>query len=221
MNRTTRQTTLVEELRAASPEARTARWLAGRLDVSVRTIERDLAELRQSAVPVYGDRGRRGGYVLDEERLLPMLNLTPSEALAISVALRELRGFPLEDAARSALAKIDAVLPDRDMAKVKRLADHVRPVSSAPGARSSVPRQVQRALDAGRVLHLGYRDSNDHKTVRTVEPMGLLHGPRGWYLLAWCRLRNAPRGFLLDRVHRLEVGEELADRRVPMQRAAG
>ncbi|GAB3880676.1 hypothetical protein GCM10029964_035490 [Kibdelosporangium lantanae] len=76
MNRTTRQTALVAELRAAAPESRTARWLAERLDVSVRTIERDLAELQDSDVPVYGDRGRRGGYVLDEDRLLPMLNLT-------------------------------------------------------------------------------------------------------------------------------------------------
>lgn len=214
MNRTTRQTTLVEELRTAAPETRTARWLAERLDVSVRTIERDLAELQRSEVPVYGDRGRRGGYVFDEERLLPMLNITRDEAMAISVALRELRGLPLEEAARTALAKLVAVMPDRDMASAERMVDRVRPVAE-PGPRSAVPRQVQRAFDTGRVLHLRYRDRNEHITSRTVEPMGLLHGPRGWYLLAWCRLRDAPRGFLLDRVAHLRIGQEIAtDRRI-------
>ncbi len=214
MNRTTRQTTLVDELRCAAPETRTARWLAERLDVSVRTIERDLAELQRSDVPVYGDRGRRGGYVFDEERLLPMVNLTPDEAVAVAVALRELRGFPLEHAANTAQAKIDAVLPERDTAMVRRMADRVRPVMS-PAERSAVPRVVQRAFDQNRVLYLRYRDKNEHITSRGVEPMGLLHGPRGWYLLAWCRLREAPRGFLLDRVADLRLGEKITtDRRM-------
>jgi predicted DNA-binding transcriptional regulator YafY len=214
MNRTTRQTTLVAELRTAAPEPRTARWLADRLDVSVRTIERDLADLQQSDVPVYGDRGRRGGYVLDEDRLLPMLNLTSEEAIVLSVALRELRGVTFEAATRRALAKLNAVLPERDRDMVDRLVDRVRPVT-APGPRSAVPKKVERALETGRVLHLRYRDRNEHTTHRTVEPMALLHGPRGWYLLAWCRLRNAPRGFLLDRVSHLAVGEEVSvDRRI-------
>jgi predicted DNA-binding transcriptional regulator YafY len=213
MNRTIRQTTLVAELREAAPESRTARWLADRLDVSVRTIERDLAELQQSEVPVHGDRGRRGGYVLDENRLLPMLNLTSQEAMVMAVALRELRGAPLEGAAHTALAKLAAVMPERDRDMVDRLVDRVRPVSS-PGPHSAVPRMVERALETGRVLHMRYRDSNEHTTHRAVEPMALLHGPRGWYLLAWCRLRNAPRGFLLDRVHNLSLGEKLTvDRR--------
>ncbi|TCO55194.1 helix-turn-helix transcriptional regulator [Actinocrispum wychmicini] len=214
MNRTTRQTTLVAELRAAAPESRTARWLADHLDVSVRTIERDLAELQQSDVPVYGDRGRRGGYVLDEDRLLPMLHLTPQEATVMTVALRELRGVPLEGAARTALAKLAAVLPERSRDEVDKLVDRVRPVSPA-GNHSAVPRKVERALKTGRTLLIRYRDRNEHTTHRTVEPMALLHGPRGWYLLAWCRLRNAPRGFLLDRVSYLAVGEEITvDRRI-------
>lgn len=217
MNRTTRQTALVAELRAAAPESRTARWLAERLDVSVRTIERDLAELQDSAVPVYGDRGRRGGYVLDEDRLLPMLNLTPREATVITVALRELRGIPLDESARTALAKVTAVLPERARDEANRLVDRVRPVA-AEGYHSAVPRKVEKALQTGRTLHLRYRDRNEHQTHRTVEPMALLHGPRGWYLLAWCRLRNAPRGFLLDRVGYLAIGDEVTvDRRIHVE----
>jgi predicted DNA-binding transcriptional regulator YafY len=216
MNRTDRQFALVEELRAAAPEPRAARWLADRLNVSIRTIERDLAALQRSGLPVYGDRGRRGGYVLDKERTLPLLNMTPDEAMAISVALRELRGAPFEAAARTALDKLTLLMAEQDLAKAEQLVDRVRPVTN-PGPRSAVPKQVQRALDTGHVLHLRYRDRNDEETRRTVEPMGLLHGPRGWYLLAWCRLRDAPRGFLLDRVADVEVGEEIVvDRRVDL-----
>ncbi|RSM79524.1 transcriptional regulator [Kibdelosporangium aridum] len=217
MNRTDRQFALVEELRAAAPEPRAARWLADRLNVSIRTIERDLAALQESGLPVYGDRGRRGGYVLDKDRTLPMLNMTTEEAMAVSVALRELRGAPFEAAARSALAKLTSMMPEQDLARAEQLVDRVRPVSAPPGPRSTVPRPIQRALETGRVLHIDYRDRNDQTTHRTVEPMGLLHGPRGWYLLAWCRLRDAPRGFLLDRVHNAEIGEEsVVDRSVDL-----
>jgi predicted DNA-binding transcriptional regulator YafY len=216
MNRTDRQFALVEELRTAAPEPRAARWLADRLNVSVRTIERDLAALQQSGLPVYGDRGRRGGYVLDTGRTLPLLNMTPDEATAISVALRELQGAPFEAAARTALEKLTAVMAEQDLAKARQFAGKVRQVSGA-SPRSSVPKAVRRALDTGHVLHLRYRDGRDAQTQRTVEPMGLLHGPRGWYLLAWCQLRDAPRGFLLDRVSGAEVGEEVAvDRRVDL-----
>jgi predicted DNA-binding transcriptional regulator YafY len=215
MNRSDRQFALVEELRTAAPEPRAARWLADRLNVSVRTIERDLAALQESGVPVHGDRGRRGGYVLDKDRILPM-SVTVEEAMAISVALRELRGAAFEAAARTALEKLMAVMPSQDLAKAEQLVDRVRPVS-APGPRSAVPRVVQQALDSGRVLHLRYHDRNEEQTDRTVEPMGLLHGPRGWYLLAWCQLRDAPRGFLLDRVHNVEIGVEMTvDRRIDL-----
>jgi predicted DNA-binding transcriptional regulator YafY len=214
MNRIDRQFALVEELRTAAPEPRAARWLADRLKVSVRTIERDLVALQRSGIPVHGDRGRRGGYVLDTERTLPFLNMTPDEATAISVALRELQGAPFETAARTALEKLTAVMAEQDLAKARQFAGKVRPVSK-PAPRSSVPKAVRRALDTGHVLHLRYRDRNDEQSQRTVEPMELLHGPRGWYLLAWCQLRDAPRGFLLDRVSNAEVGEEVVvDRRV-------
>jgi predicted DNA-binding transcriptional regulator YafY len=108
-------------------------------------------------------------------------------------------------------------MPERARAQVDRLVDRVRPVGKG-APHSAVPRKVERALEAGRVLHLRYRDRNEHTTHRTVEPMALLHGPRGWYLLAWCRLRNAPRGFLLDRVSYLAIGEEAAvDRRINLE----
>ncbi|MGI5454418.1 helix-turn-helix transcriptional regulator [Streptomyces sp. CA-249302] len=82
MNRTDRLYALVEEPRAAAPRPCSARTLAARFEVSVRTIERDLAALQQSGVPVYAEPGRRGGYALDRQRTLPPLTITPAEAVS-------------------------------------------------------------------------------------------------------------------------------------------
>src|SRR5690348_1285165 len=89
VNRTDRPYAIVEDLRAVAPGRRSARQLADRYEVSVRTIERDLDALQQAGVPIYVDVGRRGGYTLDKTRTLPPLNFTPAEAVAVAVALRD------------------------------------------------------------------------------------------------------------------------------------
>src|SRR6266542_4539838 len=94
MNRTDRLYALVAELRAVAPRPRSARWLAGRFEVSARTVERDISALQQSGVPIYAEPGRRGGYCLDKARTLPPVNLTPGEAVAMALALRRLDGTP-------------------------------------------------------------------------------------------------------------------------------
>ena len=92
MNRTDRLYALVEELRAVASRPRSARWLAGRFEVCVRTVERDISALQQSGVPIYAEPGRTGGYCLDKARTLPPVNLTPGEAVAMAVALRRAPG---------------------------------------------------------------------------------------------------------------------------------
>src|SRR6266567_1313952 len=106
MNRTDRLYALVEELRAVTPRPRSARWLAGRFEVSARTVERDISALQQAGVPIYAEAGRCGGYVLDKAHTLPPVNVTPAEAVAIAVGLEKLRGTPFHDAARAALRKV-------------------------------------------------------------------------------------------------------------------
>ena len=72
VNRTDRLYALVEELRVIAPRPRSASWLAGRFEVSVRTVERDISALQQSGVPVWAEAGRSGGYCLDKARTLPL-----------------------------------------------------------------------------------------------------------------------------------------------------
>ncbi|MGH9288659.1 MAG: helix-turn-helix transcriptional regulator [Acidimicrobiales bacterium] len=75
MNRTDRLYALVDELRAVAPRARTARQMAARFEVSVRTIERDLGALQQAGVPIYATPGPGGGYAVDRDHTLPPCEL--------------------------------------------------------------------------------------------------------------------------------------------------
>ncbi|MER6123764.1 YafY family protein [Streptomyces sp. NPDC001795] len=217
MNRTDRLYALVEELRAAAPRPRSARTLARRFEVSVRTIERDLAALQQSGVPVHAEPGRSGGYVLDPARTLPPLTITPAEATALAAGLRALDGTPFEADARSALHKVLAVMPQRERAAATELAGRVRlliPPSRPPRpAEPAVPGPVREALSAGRVLRLEYADAAGTVTGREVEPLVFLGGDEHWYLVAWCRLRAAVRGFRLDRIRAVEALAERSPHR--------
>src|SRR5947209_16096120 len=180
MNRTDRLYALVEELRAAAPRPRSARWLADRFEVCVRTVERDIGALQQAGVPIYAEPGRTGGYVLDKARTLPPLNVTPAEAVAIAVALEGVQGTPFEEAARSALRKVMAVMPPAEAGAARELAGRVVLLGEPDGV--PIPAPVARALSAHRVLRFGYEDRHGVATYREVEPLGYVGSERHWYL---------------------------------------
>lgn len=199
VNRTDRLYGIVEDLRAAAPLRRSARQLAQRYEVSVRTIERDISALQQVGVPIYADTGRRGGYAIDPARTLPPLNFTPAEAVAMSVALRQAGGSPFARAAGSALRKVMAAMPAHEATAARELAGRVGflgPVDEAP----AVPVVIENALAARHVLRLGYVDKHGVPTERVVEPVMFLARDEYWYLVGWCRLRDELRAFRLDRV---------------------
>ncbi|MFG2715712.1 helix-turn-helix transcriptional regulator [Streptomyces goshikiensis] len=220
MNRTDRLYALVEELRAVAPRPRSAPWLARRFEVSVRTVERDLEALRQSGLPIRSDSGRAGGYSLDRDRTLPPVTLSATEALAVSVALRTAASTPFAAAARRAGQKVLAVLPADVRQREEALARLVYRVGDhAPGQSGKLSEIIVEAVVSGHVLHLTYTDRAGAATTRDIEPLGLLWGPSGWYLAAWCRLRSAVRGFQLDRITSLELSDERVASREPQWRA--
>ncbi|GAA2620884.1 MULTISPECIES: YafY family protein [Streptomyces] len=212
MNRTDRLYALVEELRAVAPRPRSARWLAGRFEVSARTIERDLRALQDGGVPVYAEPGRTGGYVLDRSRSLPPLAITAAEATALAAGLHALAGTPFTEAARSALHKVLAVMPPPERDRAAAFASQVQLVGTGTPGPPAVPRVLQDALTDGLVVRLRYADRHGAATDRLVEPLGFLGGEH-WYLIAWCRLRDAPRGFRFDRVLEARSLPERAPRR--------
>ncbi|MFF5208091.1 helix-turn-helix transcriptional regulator [Streptosporangium sp. NPDC000396] len=210
MNRTDRLYALVEELRAISPRPRSARELAARFEVSVRTVERDISALQQSGVPIYAEPGRRGGYVLDKRMSLPPLNFTPAEAVAVAVALGRAADNPLASHARSALRKLLAAMPPPEDARARDLAARVHMVVE-PEPYPRVSRVIEQALLHRRVLRIEYEDRKGQVTSREVEPAVFVGGRGGhWYLVGMCRLRQDARIFRLDRIGRAEETEEIA-----------
>jgi predicted DNA-binding transcriptional regulator YafY len=199
VNRTDRLYALVEELRAVAPRPRSARWLAGRFEVSVRTVERDLSALQQSGVPIYAEPGRTGGYCLDKARTLPPVNVTPGEAVAMAVALRRLEGTPFQANAGSALRKLVAAMQENDATAARDLAGRVHLVGD-PSTTPSVPRMVADALQTRRVLRIGYRDRLGATSGREIEPLCYVGTASHWCLVAWCRLREDLRAFRTDRI---------------------
>ncbi|OJF15919.1 helix-turn-helix transcriptional regulator [Couchioplanes caeruleus] len=198
MNRTDRLYAMVEELRAVAPRPRSARWLALRFEVCARTIARDIGALQQAGVPIYAEPGRTGGYILDKATTLPPVNLTPGEAVAMAVALHGLAGTPFHSAARSALRKLVAVMPESAAAVAREAVQRVHLVGDGPTA--PVPAVVADVLLAPRVLLIEYADRTGALTARRIEPLGYVGSRAHWYLVGWCRLRRAVRAFRTDRI---------------------
>ena len=208
MNRTDRLYALVEELRARAPRKVRAADLAGRFDVTTRTIERDLLALQEAGVPIWAQPGPGGGYGLNVDITLPPLNLTPAEAAALATALAATRAMPFAEAGRSALRKLAGVMAAAPKDTASRLVRQIRVAQGPGGAVDSVSEVVQRALLAAVAVELTYRDAQARETLRVVEPVAIFGTHKGWYLAAWCRLRQAPRAFRLDRIARVVLTAE-------------
>ncbi|MCC5580688.1 YafY family transcriptional regulator [Microtetraspora sp. AC03309] len=215
MNRTDRLYALVEDLRAISPRCRSARDLARRFEVSARTIERDIGALQQAGVPIYAEPGRRGGYALEKSMSLPPLNFTPAEAVAVAIALSRAEEQPFADQARSALRKLVAAMPGAEGERARTLATRVQIViDEKRESASAVPivKVIEAAVLGHSVLRIRYADRAGATTSREVEPGTFVYGRSGsWYLVGWCRLRDAVRVFRLDRI----VSAALTDERAP------
>jgi len=203
VNRTDRLYALVEELRAVAPRPRSARWLASRFEVSVRTVERDIGALQQSGVPIYAETGRTGGYCLDKAHTMPPVNLTPGEAVAMALALRHLDGTPFQAEGRSALRKLVAAMRREDAAEAQQLAATVHLLGAGP-----IP-PMPPVLNIRRVLRIRYADRAGAVTRREIEPLGYVGKPEHWYLIAWCRLRREIRAFRTDRIASFTVLAEV------------
>ncbi|MEL7976073.1 WYL domain-containing protein [Isoptericola sp. F-RaC21] len=208
MKRSERLHAVVDHLRARAPRPVSTVRLAAELGVSRRTVERDLAALREAGVPVYGVDGRAGGYSIVADYSLPPLHLRADEALAAAVALGLLARSPFAGAARRARDRILAGAPEPVRAAVS---GGVVPVATAGPAGSATARPyldlLPGAIAERRVLRLRYRGE-----VREVEPLRLLRGDGRWYLVAWARPAGGVRGFRDDRIESVEpTGERFVD----------
>lgn len=169
MNRTDRLHALTEELRHAGAGRRTAARVAGWLEVSARTVKRDVVALQQAGLPVSAQADPGGGYVLDATATLPPVNLTAAQAVAVAVALAAQRGAPYGVDGRAALEKLLDVMDPAARDLAQQLAGRVW-VRQPPAAPHAVTAAVEEALARRRVLALTYRDRLGRPSQRRVTP---------------------------------------------------
>lgn len=209
MRRTDRLFDLIQILRDG--RLQTAREMADRLEVSTRTLWRDMATLIGSGLPVEGERGV--GYILREPITLPPLTLTPDEVQALTLGLQLVtRGADpsLTRAAESLAGKIAAVLPARLLDGTHQ-DTWVFPGEEALAAARHLP-LLRRAIRLRERVILDYVDSSGLPTRRPVRPLVLEFWGRVWTLASWCEARGDFRSFRVDRVEALHpTGETFPD----------
>ena len=201
----------------------TAAFLARRLEVSERTVYRDVADLQRQGVPIEGEAGV--GYRIGAGFALPPLMFSPDEARALVTSVRMAQAWQdpaLAQASHLALGKIMSVLPAATRAAALATAVYAPPsVLAAPVQRAL--QLLREATLAQRKVQLRYRDASGDASQRTLRPLGCFYWGNVWTLAAWCETREAFRSFRLDRmtelapvagpagVFRHEAGKTLAD----------
>ena len=205
MRRTDRLFELIQILRDG--RLHTARDMAERLEVSTRTLWRDMATLIASGLPVEGERGV--GYILREPVTLPPLTLTPDEVQALTLGLQLVtRGADpsLTRAAESLLGKVTAVLPARLLDGIGQ-DTWVFPGAEAMAAARHLPSLRQAIRLRSRVV-IEYVDASGRITERPVRPLLLEFWGRVWTLASWCETRSALRSFRVDRIAALRLTDQ-------------
>ncbi len=197
------------------------RELAGRMEVTERTVRRDVDRLRSLGYPVESSAGVAGGYQLAAGSNLPPLLLEDDEALAVSLGLRMATAgtvVGMEESALRALAKLEQVMPARLRTRVRNLHAAVLPLGpggpAVPHARLVALANACRALQC---LHFGYEDQEGRASSRMVEPHALVSTEARWYLLAWDLVRDDWRTFRVDRIAGMprSEGARFLPRKVP------
>ncbi|TWC41306.1 HTH domain-containing protein [Pseudomonas sp. SJZ079] len=204
MRRADRLFQIVQFLR--SRRLTTAQWLAERLQVSVRTIYRDIQDLSLSGVPLEGEAGV--GYVLRQPMDLPPLMFEREEIEALLTGARMVKAWAdpqLQRAAESALAKIHGVLPQAlrdELNRNQMLAPETRPLPVHWLG------ELRQAIRQRHKLLISYRDENGESSQRHIRPLGLFFWGQVWTLCGWCELRDDFRNFRVDRVQTLDDSGE-------------
>jgi len=185
------------------------RWsgqeLADRLEVSSRTLRRDVERLRVLGYPVHADRGLDGGYQLGAGTKLPPLLLSDDEAVAIAIGLRTAANQPITGIAESsmgALIKVGQLLPAPLQRRVESITGAVdaSPTQTTDPVAMATLTTLARASRDSEHARFDYRDAGGDASQRYVEPHHVVPFDRRWYLVAWDLDRENWRTFRLDRI---------------------
>ncbi|MCB9592301.1 MAG: YafY family transcriptional regulator [Sandaracinaceae bacterium] len=208
MRRADRLFQIIQLLRGRR-RAVTARWLAEQLEVSERTIYRDIRDLVATGTPIEGAAGV--GYSLRRGYDLPPLMFDAEEIEALVLGARVVAAFgdeKLARAARSIVSKVEAVLPKALKPKLAESALYVPRLGEAPEGLLT----VRVAITAKQKLRVRYVKEDGEVSERVLRPLGAFFWGRRWTVTAWCELRDGFRNFRLDRMESVEpTGETFTD----------
>lgn len=187
--------------------------IAERLEIAPRAVRRYIAMLRDLGIPITAERGNMGAYVLGAGYKLPPMMFTNDESLALTLGLLASRqvGLSLSNtsqAAESALAKLERVMPFELRGQVRALSEAVtldlqtrRTRWANPSvAASNVLMPLSDAVRRRLRTHMAYVAANNERTEREFDPYGIALRQSNWYAVGYCHLRRGLRSFRLDRV---------------------
>jgi predicted DNA-binding transcriptional regulator YafY len=208
MSRTERLLDLMQVLRRHRYPI-TGQDLARELDISLRTLYRDIATLQSQGAKIEGEPGL--GYVLRPGFTLPPLMFSEEEIEAIVLGSRWVaeRGGDerLSLAAKDALAKIASVLPPELRLELDTSGLLIPPSWEPPTENSAILADIRQAIRSERKLIITYQDVKDDRSQRTIWPCALAFFDKVRVVVGWCELREGFRHFRTDRIHALEVAE--------------
>ena len=182
----------------------TAAFLARRLDVSERTVYRDVADLLHQGVPIEGEAGV--GYRLGKGFELPPLMFTADEARALVASVRMAQVWQdpvMAQASQVALGKILSILPNAARVAAESMVVFAPPLGLDPRVQLNL-QTLREAAQAHRRVQVAYSDAADQLTQRTLRPLGCFYWGKVWTLAAWCEIREGFRSFRLDRMARVQ-----------------
>lgn len=194
--------------------------LSGRLEVTARTLRRDVDRLRSLGYPVNSTSGTAGGYQLGAGATLPPLLLDDEEAVAVAVGLRTAASGTvtgIEEASVRALSKLQQLLPSRLRRRVSALNSFILPLThSGPTVDAEALAVIAGACRDYEMLRFNYHSRDGAATTREVEPHRLVHTGHRWYLAAWDIGRKNWRTFRIDRIQpKIATGLRFTPRQPP------
>ncbi len=210
MRRSDRLFDIIQRLRTATGPV-TAAALAAELEVTPRTVYRDIATLQARRVPIDGAAGI--GYVLRRSFDLPPLMFTAEEVEAIAIGarlVRRLRDAKLQEAADSVFSKVTVVLPEALRRQLTATPIYVSPGDTVEPQGVDLA-DVRAAIRDSRKLHISYADERGRRTNRTIWPIAMAYYVDVTLVGAWCEMRNDYRNFRVERIQSSTVLDEHFD----------
>lgn len=208
MRRADRLVKIVHYLRRMR-HAVTAQKIADDFGICQRTVYRDIQDLMNSGVPIWGEAGV--GYVINKHYHLPPVMFDPDELEAVALGINMVKNWTDDTfaaKANSALEKIQAVLPASLLNDMHQLATHsVASQSKIPWSVSFS--EIRECIRKKKKIAFSYADEKGRKSKRTVRPLALVFFGPVWLVVSWCEMRKAFRNFRLDRMNNLAVSDSI------------